>query len=120
MIPGFVSNRISHLFMNEAVFVVQDNIVSPQEVDDIFKKCYGHKMGPLETADLIGLDTVVNSLNILYKSYQDPKFRCCPSKSGKGFYEYENRFNFKQLRSIQNGGNQAKSQGIFKSVFSKT
>lgn len=98
--PGFVSNRISHLFMNEAAFVVQDQVASPKEVDDIFKKCYSHKMGPLETADLIGLDTVVNSLNVLYESYQDPKFRCCPllkkmveagftgRKSGKGFYKY--------------------------------
>lgn len=100
--PGFVSNRISHLFMNEAAFVVQDNIASPEEVDLIFKECYGHKMGPLETADLIGIDTVVNSLDILYESYHDSKFRCCPllrkmvyagllgRKSGKGFYTYEN------------------------------
>jgi 3-hydroxybutyryl-CoA dehydrogenase len=98
--PGFVSNRISHLFMNEAAFVVQDQVASPEEVDYIFKKCFGHAMGPLETADLIGLDTVVSSLNILYESYQDPKFRCCPllkkmveaglygKKSGRGFYTY--------------------------------
>ncbi len=99
-LPGFVSNRISHLFMNEAAFVVQDQVAQPKDVDDIFKKCFGHKMGPLETADLIGLDTVLDSLNVLYESYQDPKFRCCPllrkmvdagvlgRKSGKGFYEY--------------------------------
>ncbi|WP_164931396.1 3-hydroxyacyl-CoA dehydrogenase family protein [Longirhabdus pacifica] len=98
--PGFVSNRISHLFMNEAAFVVQDQVASPQAVDDIFKKCYSHTMGPLETADLIGLDTVVKSLDVLYESYQDPKFRCCPllrkmvdaglhgRKSGQGFYTY--------------------------------
>jgi 3-hydroxybutyryl-CoA dehydrogenase len=98
--PGFVSNRISHLFMNEAAFVVQDNVASPTDVDDIFKKCYGHKLGPLETADLIGLDTVVKSLDILYESYQDSKYRCCPllrkmvsaglfgRKSGQGFYKY--------------------------------
>ncbi|WP_432405013.1 3-hydroxyacyl-CoA dehydrogenase family protein [Wukongibacter sp. M2B1] len=98
--PGFVSNRISHLMMNEAAFIVQDGVASPEEVDEIFKKCYGHKMGPLETADLIGLDTVVKSLEVLYESYQDSKFRCCPllrkmtdaglhgKKSGKGFYEY--------------------------------
>lgn len=101
-LPGFVSNRVSHLFMNEAAFVVQDQVASPRDVDNIFKKCYGHKMGPLETADLIGLDTVVNSLEVLYNSYQDSKFRCCPllkkmvaagllgQKSGKGFFEYEN------------------------------
>ncbi len=99
--PGFVSNRISHLFMNEAAFVVQDQVASPQQVDEIFKKCFNHKMGPLETADLIGLDTVVDSLDVLYESYQDSKFRCCPllrkmvhagnlgRKSGKGFYEYK-------------------------------
>jgi 3-hydroxybutyryl-CoA dehydrogenase len=98
--PGFVSNRISHLFMNEAAFVVQDQVANPTEVDEIFRSCYGHKMGPLETADLIGLDTVVKSLKVLYESFQDPKFRCCPllqkmvdsgmlgKKSGQGFYTY--------------------------------
>ena len=98
--PGFVSNRISHLFMNEAAYVVQDGVATAQQVDDIFKQCFGHTMGPLETADLIGLDVVVDSLKILYDSYQDPKFRCCPllkkmvdanllgRKSGRGFYNY--------------------------------
>lgn len=98
--PGFVSNRISHLFMNEAVFVLQDNVASAETIDTIFKKCFGHKMGPLETADLIGLDTVMRSLDVLYESYQDPKYRCSPllrkmvdaghlgRKTGKGFYSY--------------------------------
>lgn len=98
--PGFVSNRLSHLLMNEAAYVVQDQVATPEDVDAIFKKCFEHKMGPLETADLIGLDTVADSLDILYESYQDPKFRCCPllrkmvdagllgRKSGKGFYTY--------------------------------
>jgi 3-hydroxybutyryl-CoA dehydrogenase len=100
--PGFVSNRISHLFMNEAAFVLQDQVSNAKDIDDIFKKCFGHKMGPLETADLIGLDTVMHSLDVLYESYQDPKFRCCPllrkmvyaghlgRKTGKGFYDYPN------------------------------
>jgi 3-hydroxybutyryl-CoA dehydrogenase len=99
-LPGFVSNRISHLFMNEAAFVLQDRIATAAEIDQIFKKCFGHKMGPLETADLIGLDTVMHSLDVLYQSYGDPKFRCCPllrklvhaghlgRKTGKGFHEY--------------------------------
>lgn len=98
--PGFAANRVSHLFMNEAAFLVHEGVAEPAQVDIIFKQGYGHKMGPLETADLIGLDTVVNSLGILYESYQDSKFRCCPllknmvhagllgRKSGKGFYEY--------------------------------
>ncbi|MCP4215101.1 MAG: 3-hydroxyacyl-CoA dehydrogenase family protein [bacterium] len=98
--PGFVSNRISHLFMNEAAFVYMDGVAPPESIDKIFKKCFGHTMGPLETADLIGLDTVMKSLDVLYESYQDPKFRCCPllrkmvdagllgRKSGEGFYKY--------------------------------
>ncbi len=98
--PGFVSNRISHLFMNEAAFVVQDQVATAKDVDEIFKKCYGHTMGPLQTADLIGLDTVVHTLDVLYQAYQDSKFRCCPLlqkmvdagllgvKSGQGFYKY--------------------------------
>ncbi|WP_424184576.1 3-hydroxyacyl-CoA dehydrogenase family protein [Actinokineospora sp. G85] len=98
--PGFVSNRLSHLFMNEAAFLVQDGVAEPEQVDAVFRLGYGHKMGPLETADLIGLDTVVNSLAILYDELQDAKFRCCPllkkmvaagrlgRKSGHGFYPY--------------------------------
>jgi 3-hydroxybutyryl-CoA dehydrogenase len=98
--PGFVSNRISHLFMNEAAFVLQDQVATADKIDAIFKKCFGHKMGPLETADLIGLDTVMRSLDVLYESFQDPKYRCCPMlrklvhaghlgrKTGRGFYAY--------------------------------
>jgi 3-hydroxybutyryl-CoA dehydrogenase len=101
--PGFVSNRVSHLFMNEAMWVVQDQVANPEQVDNIFKKCFGHTMGPLETADLIGLDTVMKSLEVLFESYQDSKFRCCPllkkmvdaghtgRKSGKGFYDYSKK-----------------------------
>jgi 3-hydroxybutyryl-CoA dehydrogenase len=99
-LPGFVSNRISHLFMNEAAFVLQDNVATAEQIDMIFKQCFGHKMGPLETADLIGLDTVTRSLDVLYESYHDPKYRCCPllrklvhaghlgRKTGKGFHAY--------------------------------
>lgn len=99
-LPGFVSNRISHLFMNEAAFVLQDGVATPAAIDAIFRKCFGHRMGPLETADLIGIDTVVRSLDVLYESYHDPKYRCCPlmrklahagylgRKTGRGFHVY--------------------------------
>ena len=99
-LPGFVSNRISHLFMNEAAFVLQDNVATADRIDRIFKQCFGHKMGPLETADLIGLDTVMRSLDVLYESFHDPKYRCCPllrklvhaghlgRKTGRGFHVY--------------------------------
>lgn len=101
--PGFVSNRISHLMMNEAAFIVQEGEASVENVDEVFKKCYGHKMGPLETADLIGLDTVADSLDVLFNQYKDTKFRCCPllrrmvaaghcgRKSGQGFYGYNGK-----------------------------
>ena len=99
-LPGFVSNRISHLFMNEAAFVLQDQVSTAEKIDQIFRKCFGHRMGPLETADLIGLDTVVRSLDVLYESFRDPKYRCCPllrtlvhaghlgRKTGRGFHVY--------------------------------
>lgn len=89
--------------MNEAAFLVQEQVAEPEQIDTLFKQGYGHKMGPLETADLIGLDTVVRSLDVLYQNYQDPKFRCCPllkkmvdaglkgRKSGRGFYTYNER-----------------------------
>jgi len=99
--PGFVSNRVLMLTINEAIFVVQDRVASAEEVDLIFKTCFGHKMGPLETADLIGLDTILYSIEVLYESFNDSKYRPCTllkkmvdaglhgRKSGKGFYTYQ-------------------------------
>jgi 3-hydroxybutyryl-CoA dehydrogenase len=98
--PGFVSNRVLMLTINEAIYLIHDQVASPQEVDQIFKKCFGHKMGPLETADLIGLDTILYSIEVLYESFSDGKYRPCPllrkmvdaglhgRKSGQGFYTY--------------------------------
>ena len=99
--PGFVSNRVLMLTINEAIFLVQEKVASPEVVDDIFKNCFEHKMGPLETADLIGLDTILLSIEVLYDEFKDSKFRACPllrqmvdaglygRKSGRGFYSYE-------------------------------
>lgn len=98
--PGFVSNRVLMLTINEAIFVVQDQVATTEDVDHIFKSCFEHKMGPLETADLIGLDTILLSLEVLYESYRDSKYRPSPllirmvdagllgRKSGEGFYRY--------------------------------
>ena len=98
--PGFVSNRVLMLTVNEAIFLIQEQVATAEEVDKIFKSCFGHKMGPLETADLIGLDTILFSLEVLYDSFNDSKFRPCPllrklvdaglfgRKSGQGFYHY--------------------------------
>jgi len=98
--PGFVSNRVLMLTVNEAIFLVQDGVSNAEDVDRIFVGCFGHKMGPLGTADLIGLDTILYSLDVLYESYNDPKFRPAPllkkmvaaglhgRKSGEGFFKY--------------------------------
>ena len=98
--PGFVSNRISHLMMNEAIFLVDEGVAKPEDIDKIFKCCYGHKMGPLETADLIGLDVVKDTLSIMGEYFEGNKFKIAPHlermvaennlgrKTGKGFYKY--------------------------------
>lgn len=99
-LPGFVSNRVLMLTVNEAVFLVQDGVAAADQIDLLFKSCFGHKMGPLETADLIGLDTILYSLEVLCESYNDPKYRPSPllrkmvdagllgRKSGRGFHDY--------------------------------
>ena len=98
--PGFVSNRVLMLMINEAIFTVQDKVANPTDVDEIFTKCFAHKMGPLATADLIGLDTILLTLDVLYQSFSDTKYRPCPllkqmvdaglrgRKSGQGFFNY--------------------------------
>jgi 3-hydroxybutyryl-CoA dehydrogenase len=102
--PGFVSNRVLMLTINEAIFLLQEQVAKAEEVDRIFKLCIGHKMGPLETADLIGLDTILYSIEVLYESFNDSKYRPCPllkkmvdaglhgRKSGQGFYTYPTRY----------------------------
>jgi 3-hydroxybutyryl-CoA dehydrogenase len=98
--PGFVSNRVLMLTVNEAAFLVQDRVAPVEDVDRIFTECFGHKMGPLATADLIGLDTILYSIEVLYESFSDDKYRPCPllrkmvdaglhgRKNGQGFYTY--------------------------------
>jgi len=98
--PGFVSNRVLMLTINEAVELLRDGVATAQDIDDIFTSCFGHPMGPLATADLIGLDTILFSIEVLYDSYADSKFRPSPllkklvdagrlgKKSGHGFFKY--------------------------------
>lgn len=98
--PGFVSNRVLMLTVNEAVHLLHEEVASAADIDAIFRSCFGHKMGPLETADLIGLDTIANTLDVLRASFEDGKFEPCDllrsmvdkgllgRKSGRGFYTY--------------------------------
>lgn len=97
---GFVTNRAMMIFVNEAVFMLQEQVATAEDIDVLFKQCFGHKMGPLQTADLIGLDTILKSLEVLYDGFNDSKYRPCPllkkmvdaglhgMKSGQGFYSY--------------------------------
>ena len=98
--PGFVSNRVLMLTINEAIFLLHERVAKAEDVDRLFRSAIGHKMGPLETADLIGLDTILFSIEVLHECFGDSKYRPCPllksmveagllgRKSGSGFYSY--------------------------------
>jgi 3-hydroxybutyryl-CoA dehydrogenase len=98
--PGFVSNRVLMLTINEAATLVEEGVAPAEAVDRIFRECFGHAMGPLETADLIGVDTIVLSLEALQEQLDDSKYLPCRllreladrgdhgRKSGRGFYDH--------------------------------
>ncbi|MBC9784974.1 3-hydroxybutyryl-CoA dehydrogenase [Heliobacterium chlorum] len=100
-VPGFVSNRISQVMINEAIWCLYEGVGNPEGIDTIMKLGFNHPMGPLALADLIGLDTVLSILEIMHEGYGDPRYRPCPllrkyvkagwlgRKSGRGFYNYE-------------------------------
>lgn len=98
--PGFIANRILMPMINEAVFCLYHNVGTPENIDTVMKLGMNHPMGPLELADLIGLDTCLAIMETLYDGFKDSKYRPCPllrkyveagwlgRKTGHGFYEY--------------------------------
>ena len=98
--PGFVSNRVLMPMINEAVFCVMEGVGDAAAVDGVMKLGMNHPMGPLELADLIGLDVCLDIMRVLYEGFHDSKYRPCPllekmvaagrlgRKTGRGFYEY--------------------------------
>ncbi len=97
---GFVANRVLMPTINEAAFLVHEGVADAAAVDEIFRGCFGHPIGPLQTADLIGIDTVLRSIEVMYEHFGDSKYRPCPllkqmaqaglhgRKTGRGFYTY--------------------------------
>jgi len=98
--PGFIVNRVLMPMINEAIFTLYEGIATAEDIDKGMKLGTNHPLGPLALADLIGLDTVLAIITVLYNGFKDPKFRPCPllvkmvnagylgKKSGRGFYTY--------------------------------
>jgi len=98
--PGFISNRLLMPMINEAVYCLMESLADAKGIDDVMKLGMNHPMGPLELADLIGLDVCLDIMKVLYESFRDSKFRPCPllekmvnagrlgRKTGQGFYQY--------------------------------
>ncbi len=99
-VPGFVSNRVLQIMINEAFYELYEGVATAEDIDNVMKLGMNHPMGPLELADFIGLDTILSIMNVMYEGYGDCKYRPCPllrqyvkagwlgKKVGRGVYKY--------------------------------
>lgn len=98
--PGFAVNRMLIPMINEAIYCVYEGVGTPEAIDSVMKFGANHPMGPIALADLIGLDTCLAIMDVLYQGFGDSKYRACPllrkmvkagwlgQKTGRGFYDY--------------------------------
>jgi 3-hydroxybutyryl-CoA dehydrogenase len=98
--PGFVVNRILCPMINEAIFCLQEELATAEDIDQGMKLGCNHPIGPLALADMIGLDVMLAVMNVLYEGFNDPKYRPAlllkdmvaagylGRKTGRGFYSY--------------------------------
>lgn len=98
--PGFVTTRALAVLLNEAACMLYEGVASRDDIDTAYKLGFHHPMGPFELADLVGIDTALAILDVMWEGFHDPKYRACPllrqmvqagklgRKSGEGFYLY--------------------------------
>lgn len=103
--PGFLVNRMLGPFINEAIFALMESTGTAADIDTGAKLGLNHPMGPLELADFIGNDVMLNVMDVLHRGFGDPKFRAAPllrqmvaaghlgRKTGRGFYAYDEQGN---------------------------
>ncbi len=101
--PGFITSRLGIVLINEAIFALQEGLMSAEDIDTSMKLGYNFPMGPLQLADFIGLDVVFAVTQTLFDNYQDGKYRPCMllrkkveaghlgQKTGRGFFVYPPR-----------------------------
>jgi len=99
--PGFVSNRVLMPMINEACFALMEGVATKEAIDTVMKLGMAHPMGPLQLADLIGLDICLSIMEVMFDGFSDSKYRPCPllrkmvaagylgRKTKRGFYVYE-------------------------------